>query len=357
MTADALRRSASIHANHFSANFAAFLVALGTFQVQVHAAQHPSCAVVIETFPVPSHRNMTIRTILLRTAHELAGVSVLRGVASGALRGSIPKYRRRLSHATLFRRGRLVALDALQVPMRSIEPGFGCSGVLEWPHLFPLLGSGVAGFTGQRRLVWIGVTRVAGSRIEVVLAGHNGRGAIPDGRQGQRRAAHHKRFVALFAGYGGMPPNQRELRLRVPRDRKCWGLKARGRMAIVVFVGMRREDKLSAVAIGMAGGAGELGGNVYRLAALGLMAFSAAEFGMFSFQRERALTVCFAVKSSRFEAGHRVTRGAVRPGRARGELTFVRIFMAIAATLVRHGSAEIGAFVTFGARHFRVLSQ
>jgi hypothetical protein len=119
---------------------------------------------------------------------------------------------------------------------------------------------------------------------------------------------------------------------------------------------MGRGGELSAVAVGMAGGAGELARNVHRLAALGLVALGATEFGVFPFERKRALAVGFAVEASGFEARHLVAGRTVRTGRSRGELAFVRIFMAIPATLVRHGAAEIGALMTFGARQFRVLS-
>jgi hypothetical protein len=128
-------------------------------------------------------------------------------------------------------------------------------------------------------------------------------------------------------------------------------------MALVALVRMGRRGELSAVAIGMAGGADELTGNVHRAAALGLMAFRATKRGMFCFERERALTVRLAVKAGGFEACLVVTGGAVRSGRARGELAFVRIFMALLATLVRDGAPEIGAFVTRGTHHWRVLSR
>jgi hypothetical protein len=122
-------------------------------------------------------------------------------------------------------------------------------------------------------------------------------------------------------------------------------------MALVAFVRMRRRGELSAVAIGMAGGADQLTGNVHRAATLGLMAFRATERGVSSFQRERALTVRVAVKVGGFEAVHVVTGGAVRPGRAGGELAVVRIFVALLATFVRDGAVEIGALVAFNTHH------
>jgi hypothetical protein len=154
-----------------------------------------------------------------------------------------------------------------------------------------------------------------------------------------------------------MPPGESELRPGVSVDRERSGLKAGGRVAIVAFVGVGRRGKLSTVAIGMAGGAGEFAGNVHRVAALRLMTFGAAERGVFSFQGEGALTVRFAVKAGGFEAGHFVTGAAVGPGGAGGELSFVRIFMAVPATLMGDGAVEIGALVAFGASHRRVLSQ
>jgi hypothetical protein len=69
-----------------------------------------------------------------------------------------------------------------------------------------------------------------------------------------------------------------------------------------------RRGELSAVTIGMAGGADELAGNVHRAAALWLMAFRAIERSMFSFERERGFTVRFAVKAGGFEACHVVAR-------------------------------------------------
>ena len=127
-------------------------------------------------------------------------------------------------------------------------------------------------------------------------------------------------------------------------------------MAPVALVRMGSRGELLAVAVGMAGGADKLAGNIHRAAPLGLMAFRATERGVFLFQGERTLTVRLAVKAGRFEARYVVTGGAVRSGGARGELAFVRIFMALLATLVRDRAAEIGAFVTFGTRYFRVLS-
>jgi hypothetical protein len=87
------------------------------------------------------------------------------------------------------------------------------------------------------------------------------------------------------------------------------------------------------------------------------MAFGAAKRGMFPFQRERAFAVRLAVEARGFEACHIVTGCAVRSGRARGELAFVRIFMALLAAFVRYGAPEIGAFVAFRTHYFRVFSR
>ena len=126
-------------------------------------------------------------------------------------------------------------------------------------------------------------------------------------------------------------------------------------MAVVALVRMGRRGELSAVAVGVAGGADKFAGNVNRVTPLGPMAFRATKRGVFPFQRERALAVHRGVKAGRFEARQVVTGGAVRPGRARGKLPSVRILMAIPAALVRDGAPEIGAFVAFGACYRRVL--
>ena len=128
-------------------------------------------------------------------------------------------------------------------------------------------------------------------------------------------------------------------------------------MAIVAFVGMGGRGELATMAIGMAGRAGEFARDVHRIAALRPMAFRAAEPGVLSIERERGLTMRFAVKTGGFEARHFVTGGAVRSGGARGELAFVRIFMAVPATFVRHRAVEIGALVALGTGHCRVLSR
>jgi hypothetical protein len=72
---------------------------------------------------------------------------------------------------------------------------------------------------------------------------------------------------------------------------------------------------------------------------------------VFPFQRKCAFAVRLAVEAGGLEAGFVVTGRAVGAGRARCELAFVRIFMAVPATLVRDGAVEVGAFVTLGARH------
>ena len=128
-------------------------------------------------------------------------------------------------------------------------------------------------------------------------------------------------------------------------------------MAIVAFVGMGGRGELATMAVRVAGRAGEFARNVHRFAALRPVAFGAAEPGVFSIERERALTVRLAVKAGGSETCHFVAGGAVRPGSTRGELAFMRIFVTIPATLVRHGAMEIGALVAFGTRHCRVLSQ
>jgi hypothetical protein len=86
------------------------------------------------------------------------------------------------------------------------------------------------------------------------------------------------------------------------------------------------------------------------------MAFRATEQGVLPFQGKRALAVRLAVEAGWFEAAHFVAGGAVRPSRASGKLTLVRIFMAIPATLVRDRAPEIRAFVTLGTSQWRVLS-
>jgi hypothetical protein len=128
-------------------------------------------------------------------------------------------------------------------------------------------------------------------------------------------------------------------------------------MAVVALVPMGRRGELPAVTVGMAGGTDQLAGNIHRAAPLGLMAFRATERGVFRFERERALAVRLAVEARWFEASRFVAGGAVRPGRARGKLTFVRIFMAIPATFVRDSAPEIGALVALGTRQCRVLSR
>jgi hypothetical protein len=352
---DALRGSAPIHANRLASGFPLVLVALGAVDVAMHAVQHESCLVVIEVLPVPLHRDMTLQTIFLGPALELPGVSVFRVVASRALGWGFRELRRHLGHAAGIRSGRPVALDAFHVPMGPLDLEFPC-GVFEWARFFPLLG-GVAGLTGHFGLVRIGVTCVADPGNEVILAWHSGRSAIRDRRRQLRGAGGGERFVALLAGYRGVEPGEGELRLRVARDGKSGGQVARGCMAPVALVRMGRGGELPAVAVGMAGGADELAGNVHRAAALGLMAFRATERGVFSFEGKRAFAVRLAVKAGGFEACHVVTGCAVRSGRAPGELPFVRIFMALLAPLVLDGAPEIGALVAFGARYCRVLSR
>jgi hypothetical protein len=190
-------------------------MALDAANVTMHAVQHELCFVVIEIFPFPSRRDMTVRTIFLRPALELTGVSVLRVVASEALGGGIGELGRHLSHCAATRFGRLVALDAFHDLMGAVDPEPGY-GVLERTRFFPLPG-GVAGLTGDFGLVRIGVTCVAGSESEVILARHSCRRTIPDRSQQQRCAAGEERFVALVAGDGGVPPGESELRPGVAR--------------------------------------------------------------------------------------------------------------------------------------------
>ena len=97
--------------------------------------------------------------------------------------------------------------------MGSFDPELGC-GVVEGTHFLPSLGS-VAGLTGHLGLVRIEVTRVAGSGDEAVLARRTGRRAILAGCRRRHRASRHQWFVAVVAGYGGVPPGESELSLRV----------------------------------------------------------------------------------------------------------------------------------------------
>ena len=80
------------------------------------------------------------------------------------------------------------------------------------------------------------------------------------------------------------------------------------------------------------------------------MALRAPQRSMLPFERERALAVRLEVKEGGLEARHVVTGRAVRSGRARGDLAFVRFFMARLAALVRDGALELRALVAFGTR-------
>lgn len=61
------------------------------------------------------------------------------------------------------------------------------------------------------------------------------------------------------------------------------------------------------------------------------------------------------VELRRLIAGFGVTGATIRSGRARNELTLVRVLVAILAALVLDGLVEIGGFVTLTTHHFRVL--
>ena len=305
MTLDALCGSAPIYANHLAGGFPLVLMALGAGYVPMVPVQHERRFIVIERFPVPARRDMTLPTVFRRPALELTGVSVLGVVAIEALGGGLGELRRHLGRSAANRFGRLVALDAFHVEMGAVNLKLGF-GVIEGADFFPLLG-GVAALTGQFGLVWIGVTRVAGSGSEVILARHSYRRTSLDRCQRQRCTAGREWLVALVAGYGGVLSGECELCFRVARNGKRGGLEAGGSMALVALVGVGRGGELSAVAVGMAGGADELAGNVHRAAALGLMTFGATEVGMFAFERERGFAVRFAVKFGGLEACQVVT--------------------------------------------------
>ena len=94
-----------------------------------------------------------------------------------------------------------------------------------------------------------------------------------------------------------MPAGQRELRLLVTRDGEGGWLEAGCRVTLVALVDVGHGRELPGMRIGMAGGTGQLAGDVCCAPAFGLMASHTGERGMLSFQGESALAVPFEVES------------------------------------------------------------
>jgi hypothetical protein len=127
-------------------------------------------------------------------------------------------------------------------------------------------------------------------------------------------------------------------------------------MAAVALVLPRLRFELFVVLVVVTGGTDELAGNVHGVFARGLMALHTVQVDMPSFQGKLALLVSLPIKGRRLVGLLVVTGSTIRPGRARGELAFMGILMAILTTLVGDLLMEIGCFVALGANYFRVLS-
>ena len=251
--------------------------------------------VVIEIFRIPARRYVTRRAILFpRPAPELGAVNIFRTVAPEALTRSSGKFGRYASACD----GWAMALHTRRLHMGALDREFG-GGVIEGKHCFPLFG-GVAALTGQFRLMWVGVTRVAGLGSEMMLTSRAGN-KIGQGRELQHFDDRRDRLVTIVAGHGSVPPSQSELGLHVPRDRKRRGLKRRLRVTKIALVSVEPRSELSLVPVGMARRANHFPGDVHGASSLRLMANRASERSMFPIEREGAVLVGHTVKERRLE--------------------------------------------------------
>jgi hypothetical protein len=300
MTFGALRGSTPVDANLLARDFPLFFMTLRALHVAMYGVQHEFRPIVLEAFPVPMHRDVALGAILLWTVHELTAVRVPGGMTSGAFNGCSGEMRCRPGWSGCIRFRRPMALDAFHVQVNALDPEC-VSGMIERTHCLPLLGR-VAGLTGQFRLVRIGVTCVARSRSEMILARHRRYCHCC------RRTVNRQRLMALRAIHRRVLAYQRKLRLRMPLQRKRSWLEACRYMAVAAFVRMRRGGELTAVAIRVAGRAFQFPGDEDRALALRLMTLPALQFVMFSFQRKRALPMRLTVKARGLEPSHVVTR-------------------------------------------------
>jgi len=306
---------------------------------------------VIESNRLPAHRDVAGRAILRPCfAGELSAVPVFRSVAFAALFASVGKARRGGGWRWDARRRR-VAIDALHVLVRSLEPEPG-HFVIERLHSSPLLGR-VALLARQAGLVGILMACVAGQVGEAMLARHRGkRDFLGRHRQVCRRC---QRLVAIAAGHQGVPPGQGEAGRLVVLHGKHHQLEARLRVALLAAVEVGRGGELAGVLIRVAGRTDEFARAIHRRAALRLVALGAAERGMLALQREGAPLVHGAIEPGRLEAAVEMAGGAVRTSDAPGELPSVGILVAVATPLVRDGTTEIVALVAIRARPFGML--
>ena len=332
MTLDTLRGSIPILANRLAIRLPCRFVAVGAADITMRNVQREARALVIELANAPTRGCMARGAIFLASLlTELASVSICLQVASGALSGSRREVAPRL----------VVAVDTFRLFMRpvNLEPALR---VIVRANRFPRRGD-MTGVACQLGLVRIGMAGIAGLGREVIPA-----------RRGHRRGI-RQRFVAGVAANGGMLSGQREMGLRVPLHGEGRGCEAGHGVAQAALVSIWRFRKLPGMRIGVAGGAGQLSGRVYRGFALRTVAPGAFEQGMLPFQREGALTVGLAVEPRRLESCVVVTRRAIRPGGARSKLRAVRILVAILAALVGNGPPEIASFMTLRTSLLRML--
>ena len=178
----------------------------------------------------------------------------------------------------------------------------------------------------------VGVAEVAGLGGEMVAP-----------RLGRRGG---KRLVTIGAGDFGVATGERKPCLSMARERESRGLKSGGLVALAASIRPGRRRELAAMLVGVAVVAGELAGLIDGVFARRFVAFGAGERCVFALERERGTLVRIAIETGGLESGFGVAGGAVGTGRPGRELAAVRIFVAIAAALVRDRLVEVGGLVT-----------
>ncbi len=305
---------------------------------------------MVERARAPLGNGVTAGTIFFASRfHELPAVNIF--MALEALLGRMREVSRRFD---ILRRRcrRFVAPNTGGVLVSAFERKFR-RGVIKAADFTPItrVVAGVARLLGGVR---VHMASGAGLIGEMILPGRRRRAAM-DVSRGRVIHVRH-RFVTVGAEHGRMCVDQPKLGFRVTAQIESGWAERLLRMAEFTAVLIGRCAEFAAVRISMAIGAEQLAGFVDGFFAGRLVTEIAFEFGVLTFQLERALLVHLSRIKRRLEIGFIVAGGTVRARSAAVKLTAMDVFVALAAQSMRYRRAKIVVLVALLATGFPVFA-
>jgi hypothetical protein len=154
-----------------------------------------------------------------------------------------------------------------------------------------------------------------------------------------------KRFVTIGTGDFGVPAGERKPCLSMALGRESRGLESGGRVALAASIRRGRRRELATMLVGMAIVTSELAGLIDGVFARRFVAFGTGERRVFALERESGALVRIAIETAGLESGFGVAGGTIGTGGSGRELAAVRIFVAIAAALVRDRLVEVSGLM------------